>query len=70
MSYQSNRVYEDSYKELNRITRENMTDRLTIEYRKLDEETRSELREAISNVIRKRKPEMFRTIQGVSPGTR
>lgn len=70
MSYQSDRVYEDSYKELNRIQKENTGDRVSIYYNKLDETTRSELRDAISAVIRKRKPEMFRVMQGAKSGTR
>lgn len=62
---ESIRIYEDSHEELIKIRRSLATDTITINSSKLDEQTKRELINAISNVIDKRTKETETVILGV-----
>lgn len=55
-------TYEESYEYINKLSTQNMTDVITIDYKKLDEISRGELRSAINKVCVKRKREIYGNI--------
>lgn len=55
---ESNKTYEDSYKTIENLLRQNSTSGITIDYNKLDNNTSGALRKAISGVLFERKREV------------
>lgn len=59
-------VYEDSYKHLDSIQKQNVGGRVTIDYTKLDTKSAEAIRSAINEAVRKRKPEVYQVVFGSS----
>ena len=62
---QSDMRMEDSLKEINFLMKLEKTDRMTIDYTKLDGNTANDLRLAISKVLHKRYNEVTAVVSGV-----
>jgi hypothetical protein len=62
MIMESERIYEDSYKYIETLCKENTTDSITIDYKLLDQCTACELRQAIHDTIFRRKKEIGNVI--------
>ena len=63
---ESVKVYEDSYRELNKILKSNNTGKLEVDFTKLDEETAMEIRAVIKNTVTARKHKLYEVLQGVN----
>lgn len=51
-------IYEESYKQIGHLIRQNTTDTLNVDYTKLDRETAGELRRKIDEVLLRRNKEV------------
>lgn len=62
---QSVEQYENSYKELTKISKSISSDQIIINFNKLDGETSEIIRSALNKAIADRKPEVWNVIEGV-----
>lgn len=51
-------IYEESYKQIGHLLRQNTTDNLNVDYTKLDKETAGELRRKVDEVLLRRNKEV------------
>lgn len=58
-------IYDDSLKEINKIAKSLSTSSTNINWEKLDAETKSQLNQAVSNVIYERKRSVESVVLGV-----
>lgn len=63
---ESVKVYEDSYRELNKVLKSNNTGKLEVEFSKLDETSAKEIREVIKNTVTARKHKLYEVLQGIN----
>lgn len=60
---ESVRVYEEAYKNVVKLLGESTASKVTIDFDKLDEKTRHELKNAIHRVLASRKSELWASIE-------
>ena len=63
---ESVKVYEDSYRELNKVLKSNNTGKLEVDFSKLDETSAKEIREVIKNTVTARKHKLYEVLQGIN----
>lgn len=51
-------IYEESYKQIRHLLKQNTTDNLNVDYTKLDKETAGELRRKVDEVLLRRNKEV------------
>ena len=61
---EGNRIIEESYNQLQQLLKSNMTDTITIDYKNLDDKTRSELKDLIHGYVSRRQGQLFQLISG------
>ena len=59
---ESENVFKESYEYLEQLCKENMTDKVTIDYSKLDDRSKGELKDIIQRFVFRRKKEIGRVI--------
>lgn len=63
---ESEKIYQESYKELNKLIRDLSQNKLTIDFTKLDTTTSGKIKEELLNCFVERSSEILKVIQGVN----
>jgi hypothetical protein len=61
---EGNSIINDSYKQVEKILKDNSTGRVTIDYSKLDERTAATIRLTLNKVLLQRKGELWQVMSG------